>query len=88
MCDVNLNERKKSEVPRELVGLERISLMIKKSRLRLFGHVEGKDDNSGSNDVRRGRKVEGIRHRGHPKKTSWNCVKDDMESLGLSQKDA
>jgi len=25
--------------------------------------------------------------RGRPKKT-WDCVKNDMESLGLSQKDA
>jgi len=34
-------------------------------------------------------KVEGITQRGHPKKTWWDCcVKDDMESLGLSQKDA
>jgi len=32
--------------------------------------------------------VEGIRQRGHPKKTWWDCVENDMESLGLSQKDA
>jgi len=32
-------------------------------------------------------KVEGIRQRGRPKKTWWNCVKNDMESLGLSLKD-
>ena len=32
--------------------------------------------------------VEGIRQRGRPKKTWWDCVKNDMESLGLSQKDA
>jgi len=25
---------------------------------------------------------------GRPKKTWWDCVKNDMESLGLSQKDA
>ena len=30
---------------RELLGLEPVSLMIKKSRLRWFGHVERKDDN-------------------------------------------
>ena len=42
MCGVKLNERKKSE---ELLGLEPVSLMTKKSRLRLFGHVERKDDN-------------------------------------------
>ena len=40
-----LNERKKSEEFRELLGLEPVSLMIKKSRLRWFGHVERKDDN-------------------------------------------
>ena len=31
--------------------------------------------------------VEGIRQRGHPEKTWWDGVKNDMESLGLSQKD-
>ena len=33
-------------------------------------------------------KVEGIRQRGRPKKSWWDCVKNEMESLGLSQKDA
>ena len=45
MCGIKLNERKKSEELRELLGLEPVSLMIKKSRLRWFGHVERKDDN-------------------------------------------
>ena len=45
MCGVKMNERKKSEELRELLGLEPVSLMIKKSRLRWFGHVERKDDN-------------------------------------------
>jgi len=40
-----LNERKKIEELRELLGLEPVNLMIKKSRLRRFGHVERKDDN-------------------------------------------
>ena len=57
--------------------------MIKKSRLRRFGHVERKDDN----DWVKPWEAEGIRQRGPPKKTSWDCVKKDMESLGLSQKD-
>ena len=34
------------------------------------------------------REVEGVRQRGCPKKTWWDCVKNDMESLCLSQKDA
>ena len=45
MCGVKLNEWKKSDKLRELLGLDPVSLMIKKSRLRWFGHVEQKDDN-------------------------------------------
>jgi len=47
--------------------LEPVSLMIKKSRLRWFGHVERKDDNDW---VKRciTWEVEGIRSRGRPKK--------------------
>ena len=40
MCAVKLNERKKSEELRELLGLEPVSWIIKKSRLRWFGCVE------------------------------------------------
>jgi len=40
MCGVKLNERKKSEELSELLRLEPVSLMIKKSRLRWFGHCE------------------------------------------------
>ena len=61
--------------------------MIIKSRLRWFGHVERKDD---SDWVKRciTWEVEGVRQRGRPKKTWWDCGKNDMESLGLCQKDA
>ena len=90
MCGVKLNEGKKTEELRELLGLEPVSWMTKKSkksRLRWFGHVERKDDNDW---VKRciTWEVEGIRQRGCLKKTWWDCVKNDMESLGLSQKDA
>ena len=65
MCGVKLNKSKKSEELRELLGLEPGSLMIKKSRLRWFGHVELKDDNDW---VKRCMtlEVEGIRQRGSP----------------------
>ena len=64
-----------------------MSLMIRKSSLRWFGHVERKDD---IDWVKRciTWEVGGIRQRGRPNKTCWDCVKNDMESLGLSQKDA
>jgi len=46
MCGIKLNERRRNEELRELLGLEPASLMIKnkKSRLRWFRHVERKDD--------------------------------------------
>ena len=52
----------------------------------MVGHVDQKDDNDW---VKRciTWEVEGIRQR-TPKKTWWDCVKNDMEILGLSQKDA
>ena len=96
MCRVKLNERKKSEELWELLGLE-VCLMDKKGQSvwwskrvgwdGLEWHVERKDDNDW---VKRciTWEVEGIRQRGRRKKTWWDCVKNDMESLGLSQKDA
>jgi len=50
---------------RELLGLEPVSLMIKKGGLRWFGHVERKDDNDW---VKRciTWEVEGITQRGRP----------------------
>ena len=54
-------------------------------RLRWFGHVERKDDWVKCCITW---EVEGIRPRGRLIKTRWDCVKNDMESLGLSQKDA
>ena len=57
------------------------------SRLKRFGHVERKDDNDW---VKRyiTWEDEGIRQRRHLKNTWWDCIKNDMESLSLSQKDA
>jgi len=79
MCGVKLNKRKKSEELRHPLGLEPVSFMIKKGRLRWFGHVERKDDNDW---VKRCITLEvvGNRQRGRPKKTWWDCVKNDMES--------
>ena len=70
MCGVKvkLNEKKKSDELRELLGLQPVSLMIKKSRLRRFGHVERKDDNDWVKHCITC-EVEGIRQRGRPKKT-------------------
>jgi len=66
-----MNEREMKN-SRELLGLEPVSLMIKKSRLRWFGHDECKDDNDWVKSCMTC-EVEGIRQRGRPKKTWWDC---------------
>ena len=42
MCGVKLNEREKSKELRELLGLEPVNLMIKKSRLRWLNILNAK----------------------------------------------
>jgi len=66
--------------------MEPVSVMNKKSRLSRFGLVEHKD---GTDWVKRyvTLEVEGIRQRGLPKNTWWDCIKVNMKSLDLSQKD-
>ena len=62
-----MKERKEKNSS-ELLGLELVSLMIKKSRWRWFGHIEWKDDNDWVQCCKTW-KVEGIRQRGRLKKT-------------------
>ena len=73
-------EHKFSLCAPQLLALLPVSLMTTKSRYRWFGNVERKDDNDW---VKRciTREVEGIKRECWKK--TW--VKDDMESLGLSQ---
>ena len=67
------------------ISQEPVSVKIKKSMLRWFGHVERKDDTGWVKHCVILR-LEEIRPRGRPNKTCWDFVKDDIGSLGLSQK--
>ena len=53
---------------------------IKKNRLRWFGRVERKDDSDWVKHCMT-LEVEGVKQRGQSTPW-WDCVKDDMESLG------
>ena len=81
-----MKDKKNTEI-RGLLGLYPVSLTIKRSILRWFGHNKGKDD---ADWLKQCMKIEceGIQQSGHPKKTWWDFVKEDMESFGLSCKDA
>jgi len=44
MCGFNMKDSENNVEARELLGLEPVSLSIRRSRLCRFGHVERKDD--------------------------------------------
>ncbi len=73
MCGVSLRDKITSKMLRERMGVvEAIGVVVKRNRLRWFGHVERKDDC----DWVKGctvLEVEGPKPRGRPKKT-WMDV--------------
>jgi len=75
---MELYEIQKSEELREKLGLEPVSLMIKKSSLRWFEHAEHKDDIDWARQCMTS-ETEGISQRGSPK--TWSdCIKNDKWS--------
>ena len=66
----------------ELLGLDPVSLSLKRSRLEWSGNVQSKDD---ADWLKLCMKIEfeGSQQRGLPSKSWWDCVKGDMESFGL-----
>src|SRR5260221_14462065 len=72
---------------RERMGVEAIGAVMKRNRLRWFGHVERKDDCEwvkGCTVL----EVEGPKPRGRPKKMWMEVVKRGMKEMGLRWEDA
>ena len=87
MCGVSLREKKTNAELRESMGIEKISDVMRCSRLRWMGHVlrkEGNDWVKKSMDMT----VEGSRGRGRPKMTWEKVVERDMKVGGLVRNDA
>jgi hypothetical protein len=87
VCGVSLKERIASTVLREKIGIDAIGNVVRRNRLRWFGHVERMED---ENWVKKCTTlaVAGSRPIGRPK-TSWMAVvKGDMKRLGLKREDA
>jgi hypothetical protein len=87
MCGVTLRDRRSSEELRQRLGIDSVSNVVRRNRLRWFGHVERKDENDWVKACQR-LEVDGRRGRGRGRKTWRECVKDDMKVLGLVEKDA
>ena len=82
MCRVLLKERKCSVDLYSLLGVQSLAEVMRRGRLRWFGHVERK---SGDDWVSACRNVvvAGVRCAGRSRKTWRECVKDDMDELSL-----
>ena len=87
MCGASLRNKIKSEELRNRLGVESVSEIVRRGRLRWFGHVERKSD---SDWVKSCEKLEvvGKVGRGRGKKTWLQCVNGDMKKLNLRVEDA
>ena len=86
LCGMSLRDKITSVMLRERMGVEAIGLVVKRNRLRWFGHLERKDDC----DWVKGctvLEVEGPKPRGRPKKAWMELVKRDMKEMGLRWED-
>ena len=65
-----------------LLGMNCVADVVRRGRLRWFGHLERKSVDDWVSACR-GLVVEGARGRGRSRKTWEQCVRDDMKLLGL-----
>ena len=86
ICGARLSERIPSEELRRRLGLEDIKLVLKRRRLRWYGHVERREGEWISKALLM--EVDGKRPRGRPKKSWLEIVEKDMRDMGLKKQDA
>jgi len=88
MCGLKLSDRKASTELLSRFGIESVSDVVRRSRLRWFGHVERKESDDWVSACR-SMVVESVKGkgRGRPRKTWRQCVDEDMTKLNLSVMD-
>src|SRR3989441_254845 len=85
MSGVTLKDRRPSEELR--LGIEGVEEVVRRGRLRWFGHVERKEADDWVSHCRNLAVVDGVK-KGRPRKTWMECVKEDLEECGLKKEDA
>ena len=84
MCGVSLKNRTSSEELNRRRSVVGVMDVVRHGRLRWFGHLERK----GSNDwvsTCRNIEVVGMNSRGRSRKTWGECVRQDLDLLGLKR---
>jgi len=84
---VSLKDRKRSEDIRQAVGVACITDKIREARLRWFGHVQRREDDSCVKKIKKA-EVYGRRSQGRQKKRWSDVVQQDLVTLRLKPEDA
>ena len=87
MCGVTLKNKKSSEELMEYLGIDSVTDVVRRGRLRWFGHVERKSKDDWVLACTN-MEVVGDRKRGRGRKTWRECVNDDTKTLGLKKEEA
>ena len=82
MCGVSLKNRISSGELNERLGIVGVVEVVRRGRLRWFGHLERKDTGDWVSNCRNFQ-VAGVKAHGRGRKTWGECVKNDLKSLGL-----
>ena len=84
MCGVTLKNRISSERLRSRLGIKGVTDVVRRGRLRWFGHVERKENEEWVSACRN-MEVVGRKGIGRGRKTWQQCVDRDMRERGLTK---
>ena len=87
MTGVSLSERKSNECVRNMLAIDDIGEVMRRNRLRWFGHVERRDELCWIKRIET-LQVDGDGVKGRPKKRWREVLKEDMREKGLCREDA
>ena len=87
MSGVTLKDKRSSEELRRGLGIVGVDRVVRRGRLRWFGHVERKEAEDWVSKSRSLEVVGGAR-KGRGRKTWMECMKNDMKECGLKKEDA
>ena len=87
MTGVSLSERKSNECVRSMLAIDDVAEVMRRNRLRWFGHVERRDELCWIKRIET-LQVDGDGVKGRPKKRWREVLREDMRKKGLCREDA
>ena len=87
MTGVSLSERKSNECVRSMLAIDDIGEVMRRNRLRWFGHVERRDELCWIKRIET-LQVDGDGVKGRPRKRWREALREDMREKGLCREDA